>query len=971
MDDLLSEFLTETNESLAELDVELVQLEQNPNDKELLGNIFRLMHTIKGTCGFLGLPRLESVAHAGENVLGKVRDGELVVTPVAVTLILECLDSIRALLEQLEATEAEPEGEDTDLIARLNAFADGNGVAASAAAADAPVEEAAAEAPAEEDAGQTPLDELELAFQNAKGPAELAAEKAAQEAAQEAAAADDKPEPAAAPAPAKAAAPKKEAAAKKAEPKKAQPVADADGGAKKEGSVANQSLRVNVDVLENLMTMVSELVLTRNQLLQILRGQSESEFAAPLQRLNHVVSELQEGVMATRMQPIGNAWAKLPRIVRDLGQELDKKIDLVMKGAETELDRQVLELIKDPLTHMVRNSADHGLETPAERLAAGKPEIGSVMLNAFHEGGHIIIEIADDGKGLSVAKIKQKCIDNGIASESELEQMSEQQVQQFIFKAGFSTAAAVTSVSGRGVGMDVVRTNIEKIGGTIELTSVEGRGTKFVIKIPLTLAIVSALIVECAGERFAIPQLSVVELVRASAHTEHTIERINGTPVLRLRNRLLPLVHLRHLLKLDEPSISSKKAQKDAKAAKSGKKAEVAKDAKVTKAKPADEAVAQDAAPAAAATAVPAKGADDKEVFIVVAQIGTYSMGIIVDRVFDTEEIVVKPVAPILRNLQLFSGNTILGDGSVVMILDPNGIAAATGEISVAESSEADGKGRHSSSSADNVAMLIFHAVDDTPKAVPLALVARLEEIDLKQVEFSNNQYVVQYRGQLMPLVMMEPGQRLETEGRQPVLVFADRHRTMGLVVKEIVDIVEGRMNIELSSEREGYVGTAVIGGKATDIIDAGYFLTQAFHDWFVSDRDSMDGDKSGRRLLVVDDSPFFRNLLQPLLTVAGYEVVCVDSADAALDLCDAGEDFDVIISDIEMPGMNGFEFASKVTKDSRWSNTPIVALSAFSNPKDLARGREAGFRDYVAKTDRDALLNTLHDTLAELRGAA
>ncbi|MEQ9608285.1 MAG: chemotaxis protein CheA, partial [Kiloniellaceae bacterium] len=669
MDDLLSEFLTETNESLAELDVELVQLEQNPNDKELLGNIFRLMHTIKGTCGFLGLPRLESVAHAGENVLGKVRDGELVVTPVAVTLILECLDSIRALLEQLEATEAEPEGEDTDLIARLNAFADGNGVAAPAAAADAPVEESAAEAPAEEDASQEPLDELELAFQNAKGPAELAADKAAQEAAQEAAASDDQPEPAATPAPAKAAAPKKEAAAKKAEPKKAQPVAEAESGAKKEGSVANQSLRVNVDVLENLMTMVSELVLTRNQLLQILRGQSESEFAAPLQRLNHVVSELQEGVMATRMQPIGNAWAKLPRIVRDLGQELDKKIDLVMKGAETELDRQVLELIKDPLTHMVRNSADHGLETPADRLAAGKPEIGSVMLNAFHEGGHIIIEIADDGKGLSVAKIKQKCIDNGIASESELEQMSEQQVQQFIFKAGFSTAAAVTSVSGRGVGMDVVRTNIEKIGGTIELTSVEGRGTKFVIKIPLTLAIVSALIVECAGERFAIPQLSVVELVRASAHTEHTIERINGTPVLRLRNRLLPLVHLRHLLKLDEPSISSKKGLKDTKAAKPGKNAEVATDAKAAKAKPADEAVAEDAAPAAAATAMPAKGADDKEVFIVVAQIGTYSMGIIVDRVFDTEEIVVKPVAPILRNLQLFSGNTILGDGSVVMIL--------------------------------------------------------------------------------------------------------------------------------------------------------------------------------------------------------------------------------------------------------------------------------------------------------------
>jgi len=975
MDDLLSEFLTETNESLAELDVELVQLEQNPNDQELLGNIFRLMHTIKGTCGFLGLPRLESVAHAGENVLGKVRDGEIEVSPEAVTLILESIDQIRILLEQLEATEAEPEGDDSDLIARLNAFAEGGGAAPAAAAPaeEAPAVEAApeaasgAEAPAESGSGEVSLDELEAAFNAAKGPEELAAEAAAK-AAEEGGAEQSAEAPAEAetpaeeqkapeaPKPAPAAAEKAKPAAKKAAEPKA-------GDAKKEGSVANQSLRVNVDVLENLMTMVSELVLTRNQLLQILRSQSESEFAAPLQRLNHVVSELQEGVMATRMQPIGNAWAKLPRIVRDLAHELDKKIDLVMKGAETELDRQVLELIKDPLTHMVRNSADHGLEMPADRLAAGKPETGSVILNAFHEGGHIIIEISDDGKGLSSEKIKQKCIDNSLATEAELETMTEQQIQQFIFKAGFSTAAAVTSVSGRGVGMDVVRTNIEKIGGTIELTSVEGRGTKFVIKIPLTLAIVSALIVECASERFAIPQLSVVELVRASAHTEHTIERINDTPVLRLRNRLLPLVNLRDLLKLEDPAISVKPEE-----APDGDAETLAAEAPEAEDKPSEEV--KDPAPVAEQDEPAAERADE-EVFIVVAQIGTYSMGIIVDRVFDTEEIVVKPVAPILRDIQLFSGNTILGDGSVVMILDPNGIAATTGEISVAEGAEDGVKDRQSISSEDSVAMLVFRAVDDTPKSVPLALVARLEEIDLAQVEFSNGQYVVQYRGQLMPLVQMQPGRELGKEGRQPVLVFADRNRTMGLVVEEIVDIVEDRMNIELSSDRPGYIGTAVIDNKATDVVDAGYYLTQAFHDWFAAERSSTDEETSGRRLLLVDDSPFFRNMLQPLLSVSGYEVTCVESADAALELCEAGENFDVIISDIEMPGMNGFEFAKKVTTDSRWSDTPIVALSSFSNPSDLARGRDAGFRDYVAKTDREALLNTLHDTIADLRGAA
>ncbi|WP_299618390.1 chemotaxis protein CheW [Pelagibius sp.] len=987
MDDLLSEFLTETNESLAELDVELVQLEQNPNDQELLGNIFRLMHTIKGTCGFLGLPRLESVAHAGENVLGKVRDGEIEVTPEAVTLILESIDQIRVLLEQLEATEAEPEGEDTDLIARLNAFADGGGAAAAtpaeesaaapAEAAAEPAEADAAEAPGDAaggDSGEVSLDELEAAFQAAKGPEELAAEAAAAEADEKAedasaeaapeeapaAAAESKPEAKAEPAPAKPA-----PAPAKAKAKEAAPAADG----KKEGSVANQSLRVNVDVLENLMTMVSELVLTRNQLLQILRSQSESEFAAPLQRLNHVVSELQEGVMATRMQPIGNAWAKLPRIVRDLAHELDKKIDLVMKGAETELDRQVLELIKDPLTHMVRNSADHGLEEPADRLAAGKPETGTVILNAFHEGGHIIIEISDDGKGLSSEKIKKKCIDNGLVTEADLETMTEQQIQQIIFKAGFSTAAEVTSVSGRGVGMDVVRTNIEKIGGTIELTSVEGRGTKFVIKIPLTLAIVSALIVECACERFAIPQLSVVELVRASAHTEHTIERINDTPVLRLRNRLLPLVNLRDLLKLEKAA-----GLRCGEAAAEPVQAPVEVSAEAPAEAPAETAAEQ--VPAADAGEADSQAAaagpeEEDDVFVVVAQIGNYSMGIIVDRVFDTEEIVVKPVAPILRDIQLFSGNTILGDGSVVMILDPNGIAASTGEISVVEGNEDAVKDRSTASRGDSVAMLVFRAVDDTPKAVPLALVARLEEIDLAQVEFSNGQYVVQYRGQLMPLILMEPGQQLESEGRQPVLVFVDRNRTMGLVVKEIVDIVEDRMNIELSSDRAGYIGTAVIGEKATDVIDAGYYLTQAFHDWFAAERGKSEEEGSGRRLLLVDDSPFFRNLLQPLLTVSGYEVVCAESADAAFELCEAGEDFDVIISDIEMPGMDGFEFAKKVTSDSRWADVPMVALSSFTNASDLERGRNAGFKDYVAKTDRDALLNTLQDTLTDLRGAA
>ncbi len=612
---------------------------------------------------------------------------------------------------------------------------------------------------------------------------------------------------------------------------------------------------------------------------------------------------------------------------------------------------------------MVRNSADHGLEDPAGRLAAGKPEVGKVTLEAFHEGGHIIIRISDDGRGLSAEKLKVKIIENGLATESELETMSEQQIQRFIFKAGFSTAAAVTSVSGRGVGMDVVRTNIEKIGGTIDLNSVEGKGTSLTIKIPLTLAIVSALIVACGGERFAIPQISVLELVRAASNSENTIERINGTPVLRLRNRLLPLVSLRTLMHLDNPATPAgvEAVVNDAGAPDGGTEVTAEIEAVSTE--------TQSKAPTETLTEAGGKSKDDQ--FIVVTQVGSYTFGIIVDRVFDTEEIVVKPVARILRDIKMFSGNTILGDGSVVMILDPNGIAAATGEVELAEDVDDAAAEHHGSRSADTASMLVFRAVEEEPKAVPLALVARLEEIDLTTVETSDGQYVVQYRGQLMPLIQMEGAEGLKKEGRQPVLVFADRDRSMGLIVDEIVDIVEDRVKVELNSKRTGYVGSAVIAGRATDIVDVGHYLTNALHDWFGGESTESFEGSNGSRVLLVDDSPFFRNLLSPLLSVAGYEVTAVESAQYALELCEAGEDFDVIISDIEMPGMNGFELAEAIKNNTRWSSVPMVALSSFATQKDFARGRAAGFLDYVSKSDRETLLNTLHDTLNEVRGAA
>ena len=1048
MDDLLSEFLTETVESLENLDVEIVRLEQNPNDPELLSNIFRLVHTIKGTCGFIGLTRLESVAHAGENVLGNFRDGVQEVTPEAVSLILAALDRIKDIVATLEETESEPEGDDSELIAQLDAMyrAGKEGTAPAAApAAEAPApaeaaadEEPAAEAPAEEPAapaeaadnvgslyeragatsvldaavelmygkvksdetlapmfegidmtrmqGHTveyivkafggpddyfndalkPLfdelvakgftgahyntlndyfaqalgslevdpaviDEAILVFSAAEGefvpdsaaPAEAAAEAEVEEE-PEAEAAEAADEPAEEPAEAVAAAPKEE---------------KAETSQTKETSIANQSIRVNVELLENLMTMVSELVLTRNQLLQMVRNHEDSEFKVPLQRLSHVTTDLQEGVMKTRMQPIGNAWNKLPRIVRDLANDLGKKIELKMLGADTELDRQVLEMIKDPLTHMVRNSGDHGLEGPEERSNAGKPETGTITLNAYHEGGHIIIEIADDGRGINVDKVKEKAVANGLSTPAELEGMSDQQIQQFIFKAGFSTAEKVTNVSGRGVGMDVVRTNIEKIGGQIELRSVEGRGSTFVIKIPLTLAIVSALIVRCGPERFAIPQLSVVELVRVTSVSDHRVEKVNETPVLRLRDRLLPLVSLSDLLNLGSPDLLAVNADEP---------------------EPAEDAEGEDAEAKA-----------DDEAFIVVAQVGPYTFGIVVDAVYDTEEIVVKPVAPILRDINVYSGNTILGDGSVIMILDPNGIAAATGEITVTDQGEQAGRNVGTIRSDERTALLVFRAGTSEPKAVPLALVARLEEIDAEAIEISNGQPVVQYRGQLMPLLTVSGGFERKTDGRQPVLVFTDRDRSMGLMVDEILDIVEQNLTIELAADVEGVIGSAVIAGKATEIVDASHYLTHAFKDWFGRTDEGLATGHSNGRILLIDDSPFFRNLMAPLLRASGYEVLTAESGDEALSLRDAGEAFDVIVSDIEMPGMNGFDLAKTIREGGSWSETPLVALSSRTSPSDLAAGRESGFVDYVAKLDRDALLETLSNTIVKMKGAA
>jgi two-component system chemotaxis sensor kinase CheA len=783
MDDLLREFLTESAENIDRLEQEIVQLEQNPGDADLLGSIFRSMHTIKGTCGFLGLERLESVAHAAENVLGALRDGSLEASDGVISDILSSIDVIKEILEALEVTEAEPAGDDAELVGRLNGWL-GGAEDTSDEALDAIFAAAASAAPVAVGNGNGngtahAVNGAGTANGNGAAPTNgngagahhpdpiLEAEDAEAEAAMLAAL--EAEEEAAAPAP---------VAGKDAGATSAPTQSDASrrSGGAGSTSVADATLRVDVGVLDLLMNLAGELVLTRNQLMQISGRDDDSQYNSPIQQLNRVTSDLQEAVMKTRMQPVGNAWGKLPRLVRDLAAASGKKLELTMLGAETELDRQVLQAIRDPLTHMVRNSGDHGVEMPADRVAAGKSEVGHITLEAFHEGGHIVIEVRDDGRGLNVEAIRRKAVERGVASQEEVDALPDHRVFEFIFDAGFSTAAKITAVSGRGVGMDVVRRNIEQIGGTVEVDSELGAGTTFRIKIPLTLAIMSALIVGSGSESFAVPQVGVLELVRISDENRKLLEDVNGSSFYRLRDSLLPLVRLDRVLEL--------------------------------------------------------AGADETDSVvrgsIVVCQVGASRFGLVVDEILDTEEIVVKPVGRMVKGVRTYAGTTILGDGSVIMILDVPGIAAEA-EVLTRNRAGDEVQDHHEMQGMDDRASyLLFDAGTDAPRALELDQVSRLEEIPVDDIESVAGRFVVQYRGHLLPLVPASPGVQMREVSPRPVIVIGEGPQAFGIAVNEIRDILQQNIEIEAGTDQPGLMGTAVLAGKTSELIDMDYFRNLA-----------------------------------------------------------------------------------------------------------------------------------------------
>lgn len=869
MDDILQEFLAESWENLGQLDSEIVELEKDPQNAELIASIFRTIHTIKGTCGFLGLTNLGAVAHSAENVLGKMRERMLEVSPGAISLVLEAIDRIKELLQGLEATGEEPKTDHSTLTLMLDELAN---------LATAPV------TPAEKSPAEVQIDQRPL---NEQSQSEIAATDG------------------------------NLAAGEEVHPEAVDPLVPATGmeevaSRSSKVSVADLSIRVNVNVVDSLMNLVGELVLTRNQLLQLARGDEESKYAAPITHLNRVTTDLQEGVMKTRMQPIGNAWNKLPRLVRDLSQVTNKHIELVMTGAETELDRTVLDAIKDPLTHMVRNSADHGIEMPGVRKAAGKPEAGTIHLNAYHEGGHVIIEIQDDGAGISRERVLKKAISQGLIKEVDAPHVTDSHVFSMIFQAGFSTAEQVSSISGRGVGMDVVRTQIEKIGGTVDLASKMGKGTTVRIKIPLTLAIISALVLESGSQPFAIPQLGVVELVRLSAEDCKKIETIHNKKVFRLRDRLLPLVHLNEVLKLEETI-------------------------------PDDD--------------------DLQDINIVVVQVGEDQFGLIVSRIFDTEEIVVKPVGRLLKNIGLYQGTTILGDGRVVMILDVGGIFNQCGGSSAHSQSVAEET--PASSDRDTISMLLFGVKENVTMAVPLSLVARLEEFPLASIELNGDRKVVQYRENLLPLLSIEGagyggGEPVDP---QPVIVFSENNRSMGLMVNEIKDIIDEQLVIRMQSDRPGVLGTAILGKNAIDVIDTQYYVTRSTPNWFEKVE-----DKKSFRILVVDDSMFFRQLVATALETEGFSVVTRDSCVAAVELLEKDSRFNAVITDLDLPMMDGFEFCEWLKEQEDTQGLSVIALTAANSATDQAKAREAGFDEFLVKFNSHELISCLDESFARLK---
>jgi two-component system chemotaxis sensor kinase CheA len=737
--EIVQEFIAESYEGLDQVDQDLVVLESAPGNREVLDRVFRMIHTIKGTCSFLDFPKLEWLSHAGENLLSRLRDGTLPANQEVIEALLELADAQREILASIESNGSEGLGEYGSLADRLNDLAESEG------GADEQEPEVIA----------TPAPEIMAA---------ASAKEGATQSSTTASAASAKPR------------------ARAAAPRSASP----------EPQIAESSVRVDVTLLDQLMNLVGELVLARNRVLEFGPVHDNRSYNTTIQQLNHITSELQAGVMKTRMQPIGDVWKKFPRLVRDLTTAFGKKAQLEMVGADTELDRSLLQAVRDPLTHVIRNAVDHGIEQPDVRVKAGKREVGSIMLKAYHQGGQVIIEVVDDGAGMNVAKVRERAVSQGLGAPEVVAAMSDREVSNLIFLPGFSTADKVTAVSGRGVGMDVVKTNIEKVGGSVDFQNRPGHGTTMRFRIPLTLAIVPALFVWAQGEQYAIPQTTLLELVRTRAGGgAEGIEFIHGTPVFRLRGRLLPVVFLNRELELDMRE--------------------------------------------------PEEIAASGQFNIVVLRTENQDIGLVVDEIQNTCEIVVKALGASIDELGVFAGATITGSGQVALILDVARLAERAGVVSDApEMRGTTSTLERLEDAATSEEMLLLRGRDEGRMALPLAKLERLEEFRAADVQRTGSRRVVKYRGGVLPLIdvaeLLEERRIEPRDGEQgsssgagiQVIICTSGDHEVGLVTERVLDIVRVQTSSLAGSTREGVLGTLVINDAITELLDVDVLLNKA-----------------------------------------------------------------------------------------------------------------------------------------------
>jgi len=918
-DETIREFLIESNENLANLDRELVELEQRPQDADLIASIFRTIHTIKGTCGFFGFTILGSITHIAENILSQVRDKQRDLTPALISLVLETVDAVKAVLANIEASGAEGQDIYQDLRQRLeetHKAAAKKAAAPEAKAAPAPAQAAQSEAARIETKPEAKIEAKGATAKSetaAKNMGELLIEKAGAKQEDVAAAVEQQ---------------------RQGDPRHlgeilvdhgvVQPAAVREALEEQKetpsSKVADSTIRVDVGLLDKLMNLVGELVLARNQILQVTATQ-DSSFTATSQRLNLITTELQEGVMKTRMQPIGVVWNKLPRVVRDLASSCGKKIQIEMDGADTELDKTIIEAIKDPLTHIVRNSCDHGIETPEVRARRGKNPQGRLLLRAFHEGGHVNIEISDDGAGIDGEKIKNKALQKGLIHPEQAARMSAREALNLVFLPGLSTAEKVTNVSGRGVGMDVVKTNIEKIGGGVDLSSKLGEGATIKIKIPLTLAIIPGLVVTLENrraeglhtereERFVIPQASLLELVRLEGEEgRKQIESVHGTPVYRRRGKLLPLVYLNRVLQV----------------------AEAAEQAEA--------------------------------VNIVVLQAEDRPFGLVVDGISDTQEIVVKPLGKLLKGVSCYAGATIMGDGKVALILDVLGLAQRAGIIAQARES-----GRTETETADHLhgdrqTLLLFRTGRFERLAIPLSLVARLEEVALAKVERAAGRPVLHYRGQILPLVslgaVLDPNAEDTALSQDPaqVIVFSEGSRRVGLVVEQIIDIVEEAIAVKRASSAAGLLGSAVVGGKVADFVDLQAVVAASGDNWL---QKPAAHPSHPCRVLLVESSALARGMLRNYLVMSAHEVTEAESVPDALDKL-AHHPVDVVVTSVDLSSGSGWDLLDAIRSHDSLVQLPVVGMVNSADELDAAPPRTHQFDARQTKADRETLVQSIH----------